>query len=119
MPFQKTNNSIRNFVLDKVNNLFTEDECYVINKNKVVENIERGIYNYTLEKKCIEYNIPKRWDDDRFKSMYLNKAASVYAILNSYTYKNKLLKARMLKGEIMPHEVVFINPQNIFMESKM
>lgn len=119
MPFQKTNNSTRNFVLDKVNDLFTEDECWVINKNKVVENIERGIFNYTIEKKCVEHNIPKRWEDDRFKSMYLNKAASVYANLNSYTYKNKLLRARMLKGEIKPHEIVYINLQDTFMESKL
>lgn len=119
MSLRKTNISTRNLVLGKINELFTEEECYLINKNKVVENIERSIYNYTLEKECVEHNIPKRWDDDRFKYMYLNKAVSVYADLNSKTYKNKLLKAMMLKGEIKPHEIVFINPQNIFVESKM
>ena len=37
-------------------------------------------------------------EDDRFKSMYLNKAASVYANLNGKTYKNKLLRAKDAKG---------------------
>ena len=104
----KTNNPTRNFVLDKISSLFTEQECSIINKNKIVENIERGIYNYTLEKNCVDHNIPRRWDDNLFKSMYVKKAISVYANLKSDSYlNNKRLKTRMLEGEFK-HSLLYI-----------
>ena len=112
----KTNNHTRNHILDKISSLFTEEECITKTKNKIVENIERGIYNYTLEK-CTERNIAKRWDDNLFKSMYVKKAISVYANLNSKSYlNNKRLKTRLLEGEFQPHDIVFMNPQDQFPE---
>ncbi len=114
-----TNNSNRELVLSIINNSFTEEECWLMKKNKVTENIEKGIFNYTLERICTKHNIPRTWLDDRFKYMYLSKAYSIYANLNSNLYKNKLLKARMLKGEIKPHELVYMNPEEQFVESKM
>lgn len=113
----KTNNPTRNFVLDKLSSLFTDQECVIIEKNKVVENIERGIYNYTIERKCVQHNIAKRWDDNLFKSMYVKKAISVYANLKSDSYlNNKRLKTRLLEGEFKPHEIVYMDPQEQFPE---
>ena len=108
----------RGIVFNEISNLFTEEECIIFGKHKTVKNIEIGIYNYTIEY-CIEHNIPKRWECEMFKSVYLWKFKSVYDNLTIDSYKNKLIKKRMLKGELLPHELVFNDPQEQFVECRM
>ena len=118
MEYSKNQNRL--FVYNKLLQLFID---YIQENNlcdkyveKDVENIERGIYNYTINN-CRKRNILNRWDDILFKSLYIKKSISVYSNLNSKTYlnNNRLIK-RLLEREFLPHEVIHMTPQEQFPE---
>lgn len=109
-------NPNRLFVYNKLKSLLEKEEK-VENSNKILENIERGIYNYTIDT-LDKRSIIKSWDNDIFKKTYINKAISVYSNLNSETYiKNKRLMTRLMENEFLPHEVVYMTPQENFPEN--
>jgi len=109
-------NPNRLFVYNKLKSLL-EKEDKVENLDKIIENIERGIYNYTIDS-LDKRSIIKSWDNDIFKKTYINKAISIYTNLNSDTYiKNKRLMTRLMDKEFLPHEVVYMAPQENFPEN--
>ena len=78
-----------------------------------------GAYNsnYTIDT-LDKRSIIKSWDNDIFKKTYINKGISVYANLNSNTYvKNKRLMTRLMEKEFLPHELVYMSPQDNFPEN--
>tara|TARA_B000000557_G_C20658765_1_gene393765 strand:+ start:170 stop:703 length:534 start_codon:yes stop_codon:yes gene_type:complete len=97
---------------------FVRDKFYSLDLQKVfVENIEKGIYNYTL-KEAKKKNIPCKWDNSLFSLIYLSKVKSIYANLNSESYiKNVRLKERLLEKEFYPHEIAFMEPLQIYPEN--
>lgn len=99
---------IRNNIYDKLN--------HVVHNTMYAENIEKGIYNYSIQY-CKEKNIIRKWDNDIFKKIYINKSRSIYSNLNkeSYIHNNRLLE-RLSQREFLPHEIAFMDCQHSFPE---
>tara|TARA_Y100001936_G_C15753820_1_gene497504 strand:+ start:21 stop:494 length:474 start_codon:yes stop_codon:yes gene_type:complete len=88
----------------------------IMNDDTTVRRLERGIYNYSLEK-AEEHNIVKVWDNQLFKQIYVDKCRSLYANLQETSYiKNKRLLHRLNEKEFKPRELAFMTPQHIFPE---
>jgi len=88
------------------------------NKN-ISENLEKGIYNYTLAQ-CDNKNLIKKWSNNQFVLIYIQKIKSIIFNLNNENLFNKLINK-----EIKAHELVFMNHQemrpdiwNILIEEK-
>ena len=47
----------------------------IIKNNNISENLEKGIFNYTLEL-CDNKNIVKKWSNDKFVILYIQKLKS-------------------------------------------
>lgn len=88
------------------------------NKN-ISENLEKGIYNYTLTQ-CDNKNLIKKWSNNLFVLIYIQKIKSIIFNLNNENLFNNLINK-----EIKAHELVFMNHQemrpdiwNILIEEK-
>lgn len=94
------------------------NKLYELLKNDIYsENVEKGIYNYSIQY-CKNKNIIRKWENDIFKKIYINKARSIYSNLNKDSYiKNVRLLDRLLSGEFLPHEVAFMDYQHSFPEN--
>lgn len=84
--------------------------------DKMAKDIEVGIYNW-----CIEYaskkEIVKTWRNPKFMNMYVEKSRSIVTNLDKGSYiQNEKLVDRIKEKEFMPHELAFMNPENIFPE---
>lgn len=70
---------------------------------KIVLNIEKGIYNYT-----IDHSNNLEWDL-MFKHNYINKAVKIYSNLNPKSYlKNTNLIDRLLQKEFKEFELAYL-----------
>jgi len=99
---------VRNFVRQK----FTSLDLSPV----YVENIEKGILNYSIED-AKKKNIPCKWDQKMFSMLYLSKVKSVYANLKTNSYiNNERIRVRMLEHEFYPHEIAYMNPVQIYPE---
>jgi len=78
-----------------------------INNNNISENLEKGIYNFTLES-CEEKNLIKKWSNNLFILIYIQKVKSILFNLNNITLFNKLINK-----EIKAHELVYMNHQEM------
>jgi len=88
----------------------------LVQNEKMVKRIERGIYNYSLAK-ADENNIIKMWDNTLFKQIYINKCRSIYTNLDGNSYvRNKRLLNRLHEKEFKARELAFMAPQHIFPE---
>ena len=92
-------------------------KCIVKNE-KMSRNIEKGIYNYTIEL-AKQKNIVRLWDNPVFKNIYLNKLISVYSNLkkNSYIGNKNLLK-KVKKKEINAEELAIMSVYDIYPENR-
>ena len=91
-------------------------KCIVKNE-KMSRNIEKGIYNYTIEL-AKQKNIVRFWGNPVFKNLYLNKLISVYSNLkkNSYIGNKDLLK-KVKKKEIKGEELAIMSVYDIYPEN--
>ena len=104
-----TDNEIRQNIYQKLYQLL-ENDLYS-------ENIEKGIYNYSIQY-CKDRNIIRKWENEIFKKIYINKARSVYSNLNKESYiKNIRLLDRLMSNEFLPHEIAFMDCQHSFPEN--
>ena len=88
----------------------------IVKDEKIVKRIERGIYNYSLEK-AEENNIIKLWDNKLFRQIYIDKCRTIYTNLKGTSYvHNKRLLSRLYEKEFKPRELAFMAPQHIFPE---
>lgn len=97
---------------------WTVNKMNTIIKNKTItRQVEKGIYNYSI-KKCDEHSIMKRWENPKFKKIYVDKVVSTYVNLNpkSYIGNTRLLK-RLKDGEFDPIELATLDTQTIFPEN--
>ena len=76
------------------------------NKN-ISENLEKGIYNYTLTQ-CDNKNLIKKWSNNQFVLIYIQKIKSIIFNLNNENLFNKIINK-----EIKAHELVFMNHQEL------
>ena len=117
MTTQKYNNYIpvhpsRLKVYEKMFNLldkYNENNLSLIQKFAL--NIEKGIFNYTLEK-----SQESDWTE-LFKSFYINRAAIIYSNLNPNSYiKNINLINRLFNDEFKPEKLPFFTSKELFPE---
>lgn len=96
----------------------------IINKfDKIIENpkistdIEKGIYNYSIEK-AKEISIKPLWKNKHFTNIYKNKAISIWSNLNKNSYiNNKRLINRLIEGEFKAEQLASMKPQYTFPEN--
>ena len=80
------------------------------------KNIEIGVYNACVE---IAYRtaVVRRWTDRAFVMLYHNRARAVYANLLPTSYVgNKYLIGRLARAELLPHQLAFMSPLELFPE---
>ena len=68
-------------------------------------NIEKGIFNYAIEK-ATKNNIIKKWENDIFVQLYIDRLRSIYLNL-----KSPELVKKIVDGEIKPESVAFMTHQ--------
>ncbi len=89
----------RNNIVIKLNDLLTDEESS--------KNLEKGIYNYTLEH-ATKLNVVKKWDNSYFVRIYLDRTRSVYINL-----KIKKIQDLIRSKEIKPHKLAFMTHQEM------
>jgi transcription elongation factor S-II len=85
-------------------------------KKDLVENIERGVFNTTLDV-ANRQNVRRYWEDARFCQCYKAVARRVITNLDPSSYVgNKRLLSRLLAGEFAPHQVASMQTQELYPE---
>jgi len=79
----------------------------IIQNQKISENLEKGIYNYSLDVSD-DKKIIKKWSNDSFVVLYIQKLRAL--ILN---LKNKELLEKLLSKSLKAHEFVYMNHQDL------
>jgi len=82
----------------------------LLNNLKDGNNLEIGIYNYTLTK-ANEKNIIKKWNNTYFVRIYLDKFKTLYINL-----KTDSIKQLITEKKIKPHELAFLSHQEMLPE---
>ena len=102
---------------DNIRNLMKQKINLLINNDNLTKRIERGIYNYTIEK-AENNQITKKWINRIFKQIYIDKCRSVYTNLDKDSYvKNSRLLDRLEDKEFRARDIAFMKPQHICPES--
>ena len=89
----------RNNVMNSLSN--------ILNNKKNAVNLEKGIYNKTLDI-ADEKNIVKKWENAHFTQIYIDKLRTIYINL-----KNPTVLELITKQKIKPHELAFMTHQEI------
>lgn len=77
-------------------------------------NLERGVFNHTLD--IAPTDKSKSWND-MFKTLYVQKAVSVYVNLNPHSYLNNTgYLTRLLNGTYNEFDTVKLEPKDRFPE---
>lgn len=79
------------------------DEMYT----KYAKNLEKGIYNYCINQST-ERNIVKKWENQYFVQLYVDRLRSIYMNINSESLKDKVIN-----NTIKIHEIAFMNHQEM------
>jgi len=88
--------------------------------NKIISlKIEKGIYNYVI-KKSKEKHIKRYWSNNLFKDFYLTKILMIYSNVKKNSYiKNINFIERIVKNEINPEKICYLNVCDIFPEIRL
>tara|TARA_Y100000389_G_scaffold65137_1_gene61205 strand:+ start:7641 stop:8210 length:570 start_codon:yes stop_codon:yes gene_type:complete len=89
----------RNNVMNSLSN--------ILNNKKNAVNLEKGIYNKTLDI-ADEKNIVKKWENAHFTQIYIDKLRTIYINL-----KNPTVLELITKQKIKPHKLAFMTHQEI------
>ncbi len=91
----------------------------LIDDKKLVSNLEKGIYNYSIQE-ANETNILKKWNNPYFVLLYLNKFRSIYINLGNSDLLNlvKSKKIRAHKIGMMTHQEMNPGKWKKFIEIK-
>jgi len=88
----------------------------IIRKKKLSTNLEKGIYNYTIQTASLR-NIVRKWDNEAFTMIYIDKFKSILINLNvKSTINNKELLKRLKNGEFKAREMAFMTHQELYPE---
>lgn len=85
----------RKNIVDKINEK--------INNKSISENLEKGIFNYTLDE-CEKKNEVKKWSNNSFVNIYLEKLKNII-----FNLKNVQLLVRLKNKEFKAHELAFMS----------
>lgn len=89
----------------------------VIDDDIITRRLEKGIYNFTIDE-AEKGNIIKKWDNDIFKNLYLQKVISIFSNLKKESYiKNTRLLDRLKNKEFKPQELPYMQPIYLFPEN--
>ena len=81
-------------------------------KCEMALNLERGIFNYVLEKMC---NKSENVWDENFKTKYINRCVTIYTNLNPDSYiKNCSLMKRLLSKQLDEFKLAYLSGSEIF-----
>ena len=80
------------------------------NFDNMGKNLEKGIYNYCIHD-AGKKNIVKKWDNEYFIHIYMDRLRSVYLNMNS-NYLIELVNTQKIKI----HEIAFMTHQDMFPE---
>jgi len=88
----------------------------IIRKKKLSLNLEKGIFNYTIQTARLR-NVVRKWDNKAFVMIYVDKFKSILLNLNAKsTIKNKELLKRLKNKEFKAHELAFMTHQELYPE---
>jgi len=83
---------------------------------KIIKMIEKGIYNYAIDRCNAKSSIPL-WDNMEFVDIYVSKAKNLYSNLNENCYvKNVNLITQVKTGKIKPEELAFTESYKLYPE---
>ena len=108
MPNISNPELFRTNIRGKINEIISE-----VCKDSVIDetisgNIEKSVFNYTIREATTK-NIVKKWTNEYFVQLYIDKLRSVYTNLkNGNDFINKIIK-----GDIDPKTVAFMTHQDI------
>lgn len=97
--------SFRANIIKKLNKL--------IRKKAITINLEKGIYNYTIQASK-DRNVVRKWDNGFFVTLYIDKFRSIYNNLNKKSLVGNVnLLKRLKSGEFKPHKLAFMKPHQM------
>lgn len=73
----------------------------------ISENLEKGIFNYTLEQ-CESRKLIKKWSNDYFVLIYIQKVKTIL-----FNIKNEILFNKLVNKEFKAHELAFMSHQEM------
>ena len=82
-----------------------EIKKYIFSKvqdNKIANNVEKSIFNFSI-KKAIEMKVVRKWDNESFVIIYMNKFKMIF-----HNLKNDIIVEKLKQNVIKPHEVSFM-----------
>ena len=79
----------------------------VIKNDKISNNLEKGIYNYAI-KTAEEKKILKKWENEHFVNLYLQKLKTII-----FNLKNEEVYNKLTNKEIKAHELAFMSHQDM------
>ncbi len=92
--------------------LYQEIKKYSDKNTKAMSrNIEKSIYNYSLDK-ANDYKIIKRWDNKFFVQIYLDKFKMLY-----FTLRQEMIKDKIILGEIKCKDLAYMTHQELYPEN--
>ena len=65
----------------------------IIENRNIVSNLEKGLYNYSLDA-ATKKKIVKKWENQYFVQIYLDRVKSIFINLTNQTILDKLLKKK-------------------------
>jgi DNA-directed RNA polymerase subunit M/transcription elongation factor TFIIS len=83
-------------------------------ENIIIINMEKGIFNSTIEI-CKSNNFNLKWSDANFLKIYSKKARQILANI-SYTPNSKDFKKQILTGKIAPQDVCKMTKEDMYPE---
>lgn len=79
----------------------------IINDRKIVANLEKGVYNYSLDA-ATKKKIVKKWENQYFVQIYLDRVKSIFINLTNETLLDKIIEKK-----IKAHELAFMTHQEM------
>lgn len=73
-------------------------------KNNTAKNLEKGIYNYTIDE-ASRKNLVKKWENIHFVEIYLMRFRTIFTNLRTSPYLLEQIKSKKWK----PHEIAFLS----------
>jgi len=109
MSFSNRDDERRQFVVDKLD--------YYIKNVSISRNIEKSIYNYTLQLSS-KRNITRSWENPLFLKLYLSKVRNIYTNIKPDSYiKNTNFLKRILNKDINVECISQMTRMDIFPEN--
>ena len=100
---EKFRENVRNKLADRLSGT-NNSRDYLDN---VCKNLERGIFNYTIEM-ANHREVVKKWENRYFVAIYLDKLKTIYVNM-----VDKKIQRKLLSKNYKPHELVYMTHQEL------